>query len=174
MTIPDRTAHRKFDFLGVRFAINIFIGATILWLLIRSLHLADPIWAISSMIAASEPKVPEAVKFFRGRLLNTGVGCATGLMILFVGGTSLWKIPLALSISVLVSAYIVRVPVMWRQAPITATLVVAGGLMDSSKMHGVQQGLTRVGDVLLGCLVGLVVTFSMSRLWPLARAEDVS
>jgi uncharacterized membrane protein YccC len=162
----------ELDLLGVRFAINIFIGATVLWLFIRSLEL-DPIWAISSMIAASEPKVPEALKFFRGRLLNTAVGCATGLMILFVGGTSLWKIPLALSISVLVSAYIVRVPVMWRQAPITATLVVAGGLMDSSKMHGVQQGLTRVGDVLLGCLVGLVVTFSVSKLWPLANVEEV-
>ena len=102
------------------------------------------------------------------------MGCATGLIILFVGGTSLWKIPLALSISVLVSAYIVRVSVMWRQAPITATLVVAGGLMDSSKMHGVQQGLTRVGDVLLGCLVGLLVTFSMSKLWPLPNEADAS
>ena len=94
-------------------------------------------------------------------------------MILFVGGTSEWKIPLALSISVLVSVYVVRVPVMWRQAPITAMLVVAGGLMDSSKIHGLHQGLTRVGDVLLGCVVGLVVTFSMSKLWPLANAEDV-
>jgi hypothetical protein len=28
--------------------------------------------------------------------------------------------------------------------------------------------------VLLGCLVGLLVTFSMSKLWPLANAEDVS
>jgi uncharacterized membrane protein YccC len=163
----------ELDLLGLRFALNIFVGTTVLWLLIRSFEL-DPIWAISSMIAASEPRVPEALKFFRGRLLNTGVGCATGLIILFVGGTSLWKIPLALSISVLISAYIVRVPVMWRQAPITTTLVVAGGLMDSSKMHGLHQGLSRVGDVLLGCLVGLLVTFLMSKLWPLPNAEDVS
>ena len=161
----------ELDLLGLRFAINIFVGATLLWLLIRSFEL-DPIWAISSMVAASEPRVPEAVKFFRGRLLNTGVGCATGLVVLFVGGTSLWKIPLALSISVLLSSYIVRVPVMWRQAPITATLVVAGGLLDSSKMHGVQQGLSRVRDVLLGCLVGLLVTFFVSKLWPLDGATE--
>ncbi len=161
------------DLLGLRLALNIFFGTIVLWLLIRSLEL-DPLWAISSMIAASEPKVPEALKFFRGRLLNAGVGCVTGLVILFVGGTSEWKIPLALSTSVLVSVYLVRVPVMWRQAPITATLVVAGGVMDASKMHGLQQGLTRVGDVLLGCLVGLLVTFSMSKLWPLANAENVS
>lgn len=163
----------EFDLLGVRFAVNIFIGTTILWVLIRSLEV-DPIWAISSLIAASEPKVPEAVKFFRGRLLNAVVGCATGLVILFVGGTSEWKIPLALSTSVLVSAYIVRAPVMWRQAPITATLVVAGGVMDASKMHGLQQGLRRVADVLLGCLVGLLVTFCMSKVWPLPNTEDAS
>ena len=171
--VTVKAVHRVagFDLLGIRFAINIFIGTTLLWMLIRSFEL-DPIWAISSMIAASEPKLPEALKFFRGRLLNAVVGCITGLVILFVGGTSLWKIPLALSISVLISAYIVRVPVMWRQAPITATLVVAGGLMDASKMHGVQQGLTRVGDVLLGCLVGLLVTFSMSKVWPLPAAGD--
>jgi uncharacterized membrane protein YccC len=171
MTIPGRIASPKFDLLGVRFAINIFIGATVLWLLIRSYHL-DPMWAITSMIAASEPKLPEALKFFWGRLLNAGVGCVTGLVILFVGGTSEWKIPLALSISVLISAYLVRVPVMWRQAPITATLVVAGGLMDASRMNGLRLGLTRVGDVLLGCLVGLMVTFAMAKLWPLTATED--
>ena len=173
MTVPAVDRISKFDLLGVRFAVNVFIGTTVLWTLIRSLEL-DPIWAISSMIAASEPKLPEALKFFRGRLLNAIVGCVTGLFILFVGGTSEWKIPIALSSSVLVSAYIVRAPVMWRQAPITATLVVAGGLMDASKMHGLQQGLTRVADVLLGCLVGLIVTFCVSKVWPLPDTGDVT
>jgi uncharacterized membrane protein YccC len=159
------------DLLGVRFAVNIFVATTVLWLIIRSYHV-EPIWAISSMIAASEPKVEEALKFFRGRLVNASIGGITGLFILFVGGTSEWKIPLALSASVLISTYVVHVPVMWRQAPITATIVVAGGLMDASKMHGLQQGLTRVADVLLGCFVGLLVTFFMSKLWPLAKAEE--
>lgn len=155
------------NLLGIRFAVNIFVAATLLWLIIRTYHV-DPIWAISSMIAASEPNVDEAVKFFRGRLINALIGCVTGLCILFIGGTSEWKIPLALSASVLISTYVVRVPVMWRQAPITATIIVAGGLMEASKLHGMQQGLRRVGDVLLGCVVGLVVTVLMSRVWPQA------
>jgi uncharacterized membrane protein YccC len=159
------------DLLGVRFAINIFVATTLLWLIIRSRQV-DPIWAISSMIAASEPKVEEALKFFRGRLVNSLIGCATGLFILFVGGTSEWKIPLALSVSVLISTYVARVPVMWRQAPITATIVVAGGLLEVSKIQGLQQGLTRVGDVLLGCFVGLLVTFVISRLWPMESATE--
>jgi hypothetical protein len=44
------------------------------------------------------------------------VGCATGLVILFVGGTSEWKIPIAFSVSVLISANVVRVPEMCRGA----------------------------------------------------------
>src|SRR5689334_20186818 len=97
------------DLLGIRFAVNIFVGATLLWLIIRNYHV-DSLWAISSMIATSEPYVDEALKFFRGRLVNAAIGCATGLLILIVGGTSEWKLPLALSASVLVSTYVVHVP----------------------------------------------------------------
>ena len=156
------------ELFGVHLAVNIFVGATLLWVMIRGHDHIEPIWAISSMIAASEPRVEDAVKFFRGRLINASIGCATGLFILFVGGTSEWKIPLALSVSVLISNYLVRMPVMWRQAPITATIVVASGLMDPSRMMGARQGLRRVVDVLLGCVVGLLVTYIMSKLWPMA------
>jgi uncharacterized membrane protein YccC len=60
---------------------------------------------------------------------------------------------------------------MWRQAPITASIVVAGGLGTHTKMHGMQEGLKRVIEVLLGCVVGLVVTFMMSKLWSSSRTE---
>jgi hypothetical protein len=51
--------------------------------------------------------------------------------------------------------------------PITAAIVVAGGLMGHAKMNGIQQGLLRVGEVLLGCFVGLAGTWPRSKLWPL-------
>ena len=159
------------NLFGVHLAVNIFIGTTILWAMIRNHSVIEPIWAISSMIAASEPRVEDAVKFFRGRFVNALIGCATGLFILFVGGTSEWKIPLALSVSVLISTYLGRVAVMWRQAPITATIVVASGLTAPSKVSGLHQGMLRVGEVLLGCVVGLLVTFIMSRLWPLPGVQ---
>jgi len=159
------------DLTGVRVAVNIFVAGTLLWLILREFQQLNPIWAISSMIAASDPVVETAWKFLRGRLTNALVGCGTGLVILFVGGTSEWKIPIALSVSVLISTYVVRVPVMWRQAPITATIVVAGGLADPSRVYGMRQGAERVGDVLLGCLVGFLVSFVMSRLWPATNGE---
>jgi len=156
----------KGDPLGVHFAVNIFLATTFLWLVLRHLAGLNPIWAVSSMVAASDPKPEQAAKFFYGRLVNGVVGCATGLTVLVIGGTSEWKIPLALSLSVLISTYLVKVQVMYRQAPITAAIVVAGGLMHHSKALGVEEGVRRVGEVLLGCVVGLVVSWLMSRLWP--------
>jgi uncharacterized membrane protein YccC len=155
----------RIDLMGVRFALNIFIAATILWLVLREYQHLNPIWAISSMIAASDPTVEQAKKFFHGRLVNALIGCTVGLFVLFVGGTTDWKIPIALSASVLISTYVARVPVMWRQAPITATIVVAAGLAEQSTMHGIEEGLKRVGEVLLGCAVGLAVTVLMSKVW---------
>ena len=154
------------DSLGVHFALNIFIATTFLWLVLRHLANVNPIWAVSSMVAASDPKPQQAATFFYGRLVNALAGAATGLLVLVIGGTHEWKVPLALALSVLVSTYLVRVQVMYRQAPITAAIVVAGGLMHHSKASGVEEGLRRVGEVLLGCVVGLAVSWVMAKLWP--------
>ena len=162
----------KGDSVGVHFAANIFIATTFLWLLLRHWAGLNPIWAISSMVAASDPKPQQAATFFYGRLVNGVIGCAIGLLVLVVGGSSEWKIPLALSLSVLVSTYVVGVQVMYRQAPITAAIVVAGGLMHHSKASGVEEGLRRVGEVLLGCIVGLVVSWLMSKLWRLPAKKQ--
>ena len=105
------------DLVGVRFAINVLIGTTALWLLLRVVADTDPIWAIASMIAASEPRMQNAVRIFRARIINALVGCAVGLLFLVAGGASAWKLPVAISAAVLVSSYVVRIQTMWRQAP---------------------------------------------------------
>jgi hypothetical protein len=69
----------KGNWLGVHFAVNIFIATTLLWLLLRVAASLNPIWAISSMIAASDPNVHEAARTFRGRIINAALGCVTGL-----------------------------------------------------------------------------------------------
>jgi len=154
------------DLLGVRFALNVFIASAILWFVLRRITDTNPIWAIASMIAASEPQLKEAVRMFRSRVVNVLVGCAVGLLFL-VGGPSDWKLPFALAVTVLVSSYVVRIPTMWRQAPITAAIVIAGGLTHHSKLSGLEHGLHKVAEVLLGCLMGLAISYLMSKVWPL-------
>ena len=154
------------DWVGIHFAANVFVATTLIWVMLRTFADLNPIWAISSMIAASDPVVKQALRTFRGRIINSLVGCTVGLIVLVVGGTNEWKLPLAMAVAVLVSAYVVREQVMFRQAPITAAIVIAAGLEKHSKLTGVELGVLRVGEVLLGCIVGVLVTWCMSKLWP--------
>jgi uncharacterized membrane protein YccC len=161
------------DLLGVRFAVNVFIASIIVWIGVRFLLHADPIWAIASMVASSEPVVKKGFKFFGGRLANTLVGSAVGLLFVSVGDPSPWRLPFALAITVLLSSYFVRVQVMWRQAPITAAIVIAGTVSADSKIAGMEVGLIRVAEVIFGCVVALGVSGLMSKIWSVRepRAE---
>ena len=163
MKILDRLLEDKL--LGVRFAVNVFIASIIVWITLRFFTDASPIWAIASMIASSEPVVKQGLKMFRS-LINTSVGCAVGLLFLSVGEPTAWKIPFTLAIPVLLASYFVRIPVMWRQAPITATVVIAGSLSTHSKMAAAEIGLRRVIEVIFGCVVALVVSWLMAKIWP--------
>lgn len=72
--------------------------------------------------------------------------------------------------TVLLSTYVVRVPAMWRQAPITAAIVIAGGLQHHQTLDAVEQGVRRVAEVLFGCVVGIAVAWLLSKVWPLPEA----
>jgi uncharacterized membrane protein YccC len=171
MKLPERF---RGDLLGVRFALNVFIASAILWHLLRSFSDSNPIWAIASMIAASDPKVGQAFLMFRGRIINALVGCAVGLLFIVVGGPRAWTLPLALLVSVLLSSYVVRVQAMWRQAPITAAIVIASGLVHQSKLTGIEHGLHKVAEVILGCVMGLLVSILMAKIWPMPHADKVA
>jgi len=165
MKVPNRFLED--DLLGVRFALNVFIGTTLVWVVLKIISDASPIWAIASMIAATDPVVTQARKVFRGRILNAMVGCAVGLFVVVLGHSSDWELPFALAATVLISTYVVRIPVMWRQAPITAAIVIASELSHHSKLVGLEQGLRKVAQVIFGCVMGLSVTLAMSRIWPM-------
>ncbi len=162
------------DLVGVHFALNVFIATTLLWLVLHLAANLNPIWAISSMIAASDPVIKQAAKTFRGRLINAFLGCTIGMLFLIVGGAQEWKLPLALAVTVLLSTYVVRVQVMWRQAPITAAIVIAAGMTHQSEITALEIGVRRVGEVLLGCVVGLAVSWTMSKLWPIRESTPPS
>jgi uncharacterized membrane protein YccC len=162
---------REDHLLGVRFAVNVFFASIIIWIMLRFLTDASPIWGMASMIASSEPVVKQGLKIFWSRLINTLVGCTVGLLFLVVGEPTPWRLPFALAITVLLASYVVRIQVMWRQAPITAAIVIAGGLSVHSKMSGVESGLRRVIEVIFGCVVALAVSWLMATIWPVPDSD---
>jgi uncharacterized membrane protein YccC len=159
----------KEDMRGVHYAVSLFIATTVLWIVVKEIGDANPIWAISSMVATSDPQLKQALQTFRGRIINTLLGCAVGLVSVAVGRTE-WQLPLAMAVTVLLSSYVIRIPAMWRQAPITAAIVIAGGLQHHDKLTGMEQGLHRVAEVLLGCVVGIAVAWLLSKIWPLPES----
>lgn len=154
------------DLRGVRYAANVFFATTVLWIAVKVYGDSNPIWAISSMVATSDPQLKQSLATFRGRLINTLLGCAIGLLSIAIGRTE-WELPTALAVTVLVSSYLVRVPTMWRQAPITAAIVVAGSMHQHDTLGALERGAVRVGEVLFGCVVGIVSAWLLSKLWPL-------
>lgn len=160
--------------LAMRFAVNVAIATWIVWFTLRHINDTNPIWAIASMVAASDPQPAEARKMFRARLINVLAGCVVGLVFLLIGGSKEWMLPLALGTTVLVSSFIVRIKVMWRQAPITAAVVIAASINHgASTKAGLEYGVHKVFEVIFGCLVGLVVSLLMSRVWLIRSPKDL-
>ena len=158
------------DYLGIRYAALIFVAATILWLLLELGANTNPVWAISSMVAIVDPRLNAALSTFRGRILNTMIGCAMGLLFLAIGSETQWKLPMALAATVLLSSYFLHVESSWRMAPTNAAFVVATELTRHSTFGALEAGLMRTGVVIRGCLVGLLVSWLFARLWPMHEA----
>lgn len=161
----------KDDMRGIHYAVSIFIATTALWILVKEVADENPIWAISSMVATSDPQMKQAMATFRGRIINTLLGCATGLIFLAFGHTE-WRLPFAMAATVLLSSYVVKIPNMWRQAPITAAIIIASGLQHHNTASGMELGVQRVIEVLFGCLVGIEVAWILSKLWPLPESVN--
>ncbi len=162
------------DMHGFHYAVSIFIATAILWVCVHMLAEKNPIWAISSMVATSDPLMKNALNFFKERIINALVGCGVGLLFIAMGGSHLLMLPLAMAVTVLVSTYVVRISTMWRQAPITAAFVIAAGIEHHSRAKGLQAGMTRMSEVLFGCVVGLAVAWMVSVLWPLPEGNAKS
>ena len=158
------------DMHGIHYAVSIFIATAILWLTVHKMAKSNPVWAISSMVATSDPLMKQALLFLRSRIINTLVGCAVGLLFIAVGGERLIMLPLAMAVTVLLSSYVVRISTMWRQAPISAAFIISAGLEYHSRKHGFLAGVGRMNEVLFGCLVGIFVAWLVSVVWPLPDA----
>lgn len=170
-TLAERLGLSYDQLLGYRFAVNVFLASTIVWFTLEKIADTNPIWAIASMVATSEPEPEEARRMFRSRLINVSVGCAVGFCILLLGGHTHWAIPFGLAIAVLISTYLVRVKTMWRQAPITAAIVIASGISAHSALRGIHNGLHKVAEVLYGSIVGMLVSWMMSKVWLIRQPE---
>ena len=156
----------KDDLRGIHYAVSIFIATTVLWILVKEIGDANPIWAISSMVATSDPQMKQAMQTFRGRIINTLLGCAVGLL---SPGPGSFRMEAAVRDGGDGPALVVRR---------AHSDHVAAGTDHRRHRHRREPaasrqadrnraGLRRVGEVLLGCVVGIAVAWLLSKAWPL-------
>jgi uncharacterized membrane protein YccC len=160
------------DPTGLHYAVRIFMGTALLWFLLRWAGNANPIWAVISLIVVMEPKVSGAWLAFLSRTANTVIGCAAGLLFLLLDRNADWILPAAVAVTVLVCTYLVRLPLSWRIAPVTAALVIASDMADPTPWGGLEIALRRTGEVLLGSAAALLVTWLVSMVWPQRDAPE--
>jgi uncharacterized membrane protein YccC len=153
---------------GIQYAVRILLGTTVVWLILRKLH-TDPIWAMISVVIVSGPRFESAVLAFKSRVTNTVIGCGVGLSFLLLFGLRNWSILIAMTASVLVCTYLVKVPVSWRIAPVTVAIVMTPGLAGHSKDVAIHAAFLRTGEVLLGSGVAVAVAWTINRVGELVR-----
>jgi uncharacterized membrane protein YccC len=144
---------------GLELAVRILIGAGLVWLLVKSLGHRDPLWAMISVVIVSDAELDATVKAFRGRAVNTIIGCAVGLGFLYVLGPASWSILLAMSAAVLISTSSRYTVNAWRIAPVTVVLVMMPGILQGSRVAGTPIAITRTVEVLLGSAVAVIVSW---------------
>jgi uncharacterized membrane protein YccC len=159
--------------LAWHYAVRLFLGTAVLWLILGPLRDTQPLWAVISMIFVTEPVLKNALESFRYRIINTAFGCAVGLAFLSVAGPRDGLLPVAVMVTAFTATFLPQSPTSWRTAPIAAAIVLASGLTTQSKAWGMQVAIQRAVEVLLGGVVALCITWLLSRIWmPEERKED--
>jgi uncharacterized membrane protein YccC len=174
----QRTSYRMMLLLqrrlsGLRYAIRMLISGVIVWLILAAWLKLDPLWGLISSVVVTEVKVQSAWNAFVSRLLNTAIGCMVALVFLKFGGATEWSVLGAMAVSIIVSADLVKVPISWRIAPITAAIVMLPAYTRHSAQLGLTAALQRTYEVIIGSAVAVGVSYATAGLfrWRPARAE---
>jgi|SRR5579863_5947298 len=145
-----------------QYAVRIFLGCCIAW---YALHLAgsyNPLWALVSVIVVTEPEANAAWMAFLSRIINTMIGAAIGLPLLYLFGPKFWSVLLGITISVLISSQLTKVPGSWRVAPTTVAIVMTPSVLAASRSAGLGTARDRTIEVLVGSAVALIITLCTS------------
>lgn len=150
---------------GLRYATRMLISGVIVWLILSAGLKADPLWGLISAVVVTEVKVESAWNAFVSRLLNTVIGCVVGLGFLKVGGASEWSVLGAMAVATVVSSDLVKVPISWRIAPITAAIVMLPAYTSHSAHAGLTAAMQRTLEVIIGSAVAVGVSYATAGLF---------
>jgi len=149
----------KINKKSLLYAVNVLVASSICWIGLVRLGIANPLWAIITVILVSDPDLSTILTLSKMRVINTLVGCAFGIVALMAFGYNPWISFCAAALIVVIVTSIENYPANWRLTPVTV-FIVMNASKDAANHHDeLKYALMRAGEILSGCLVALGVAF---------------
>jgi uncharacterized membrane protein YccC len=148
---------------SLRYASKTLIGSLICWFGLVWAGIADPVWAVITVMIVGDPDITTTAELARARAINTMVGCFVGLSVLLVFGYSPLAALVAAALTVMVVMLIDRYPTNWRLAPATVMIVVDAGRLAQTHGEEIQYSLLRMAEIAVGCTVALGLSVIYTR-----------
>jgi len=130
----------------------------VVWYALHYTSFHNPLWALISVITVTEPQLQAAWRAFLSRILNTLVGAAVGMLVLYLAGPGFGAILFAIMLSVVICTHLIKVPGSWRLAPVTVAIVMTPSLLAASRAAGMSAAVDRTEEVLIGSACALLIT----------------
>jgi uncharacterized membrane protein YccC len=158
-TVAETSAPAVPEPSGLQYAVRIFIGCVLVWFVLNRTNRHNALWALISVITVTEPERSAAFLAFNSRVANTLIGCAVGLLVLYLLGPSFWSILLGIIVSVFICTSMIHVPGSWRVAPVTVAIVMTTSVIGGIPSAGLPAAIERTEEVLLGSAAALLTTY---------------
>ncbi|MBP0596703.1 FUSC family protein [Herbaspirillum sp. LeCh32-8] len=164
----------EFNFINPRknalaYLVKILSGCLILWYGLRAAGIAEPYWAMISLIIVTEPDMTVAKANFRARLINTLSGCVISCIALVVFGPTFLAMLVALTAAVVVAMLLQNYPSNWRLGPATVVILLSAAFSGSGLNQELHLAFMRVGEVIVGSTVALLQT--VIYIWLVKRKQ---
>ena len=144
---------------------RILLGCTIVWWSLYYLHDSRKIWAVISVIVVTDPDIDTLRIGTVSRIVNTLVGCLTGLLFIYVAGVNFWSLMAAIMVSVLLSTSFKNYPSSWKLAPSTVAIIMVPSISEYITWQAAMEvALARTGEVLYGTLVAFLLGVALSTI----------
>jgi len=163
-TDPPLTLPRfHFKPLSLAYALKIALATLLVWPGLTWLGIPEPVWAVVTIAAVSDPDLSAAKKLVANRVTNTLVGCVVAIWTVVLFGATLYSMIGALAISVILVTSIEHYPANWRLAPITVAILM-GGAVGGSQRVALHLAWLRASEIISGSLAALLMAWVFSSI----------
>lgn len=155
--------------ISVSYVVIILLGTTISWVALTYMGIANPIWAVISVVLVSDPDSTATKQLVKTRVINTLVGCVLGLFSLLLFGYNPVVIIITVAITTLFVTTVKHYPANWRLAP--ATVIILSDAAHAAVGHSEQFyfALLRAGEIAFGCCIAVILS-SICKHLPMHKA----